>query len=158
MGAVRKQPPGQSPRRSTRVAVPASRHRWFWKYEARHHRLRPWPKFLGRVLVNLGLGLLVVGVSLVLGMWGYHALAGLSVVDSFLNSVMILSGMGPVDTLPTEGSKVFAGIYALYCGFAVLAVAGLIFSPLVHRLLHRFHADDDSPSVPPTIPGPVRKR
>ena len=157
-------PAGSDPRnrpgnaRAARNARPAGRHGWFWPSEARQHRLLPWPKFLGRVLVNLGLGLLVVGISLLIGMWGYHALAGLSAVDSFLNSAMILSGMGPVDALPNDAAKIFAGLYALYCGFAVLAVAGLIFAPLVHRLLHRFHADEESPSASPPGPTPARKR
>jgi len=60
---------------------------------------------------------------------------------------MILSGMGPVDTMRTDAGKLFAGFYALYSGLAVLATAGLIFAPLIHRLLHRFHADDsENPS------------
>jgi hypothetical protein len=29
----------------------------------------------------------------------------------------------------------------LYCGFAVLAIAGIIFAPIVHRFLHRFHLE-----------------
>jgi len=57
---------------------------------------------------------------------------------------MILGGMGPVDTMKTAGGKLFAGLYALYSGVLFLAVAGLVFSPLLHRLLHRFHVDAGS--------------
>ena len=128
------------------------------KFEHKAKGLATTREFASRVAFNAAAVAVILALSLGLGTFGYHEFEGFDIVDSFANAAMILSGMGPVDTLPTEGSKVFAGIYALYCGFAVLAVAGLIFSPLVHRLLHRFHADDDSPSVPPTIPGPVRKR
>jgi hypothetical protein len=63
-------------------------------------------------------------------------------MDSFVNASMILSGMGPLWSPRTDWGKLFAGLYALYSGLAVLAVAGLIFAPLIHRLLHRFHADE----------------
>ena len=56
---------------------------------------------------------------------------------------MILSGMGPLHQPLTVGGKLFAGIYALYSGLAVILIAGIIFGPLVHRFLHRFHLETD---------------
>jgi hypothetical protein len=41
----------------------------------------------------------------------------------------------------TAGGKIFAGLYALYSGLAVLIVAGIVFAPILHRLMHRFHWD-----------------
>jgi len=124
---------------------------WFLDYERRHHPVLPWPAFLRRVLVNLGLGLVVVGGSLAIGIWGYHYFEGLAVLDSFLNASMILSGMGPLWSPRTDGGKLFAGMYALYSGLAVLAIAGLVFAPLIHRFMHRFHAvDDDAVAVDST--------
>ncbi|MBP8081417.1 MAG: hypothetical protein KAY12_04600 [Arenimonas sp.] len=111
-------------------------------FEHRRHRVLPWPAFLRRMLISLALGTAVVGGSLAFGMIGYHHFEGLSAVDSFLNASMILSGMGPVDDMRTDAGKLFAGFYALYSGLAVLATAGLIFAPLIHRMLHRFHADE----------------
>jgi hypothetical protein len=29
----------------------------------------------------------------------------------------------------------------LYSGLAVLAIVGIMFAPVIHRFLHRFHAD-----------------
>ncbi len=141
-----------------RAGAPAGRTRkgWLQPYEQRRHKLLPWPAFIVRVLVNLGLGTMLIGGSLLVGMWGYHAFAGLSAIDSFLNSAMILSGMGPVAVMDTYQAKLFAGFYALYCGVTVLAAAGLIFAPLVHRLLHRFHADDDD-EVGVDTPAPTGK-
>jgi len=62
-------------------------------------------------------------------------------IDAFLNAAMIFGGMGPVDTIKPPGGKLFAGLYARYSGVLFLAVGGLVFSPLLHRLLHRFHVD-----------------
>ena len=128
---------------------------WFLDYERRHHPLLPWPAFLRRVLVNLGLGLVVVGGSLAIGIWGYHFFEGLAVLDSFLNASMILSGMGPLWSPRTDGGKLFAGLYALYSGLAVLAIAGLVFAPLIHRFMHRFHAVDDDTVA--DVPMPEKK-
>jgi hypothetical protein len=81
----------------------------------------------------------VVGVSLGLGMWGYGHYEHLRWRDSFLNAAMLLGGMGPVNPPQTDGGKVFAGLYALYAGLVFIVTAGLLFAPVVHRVLHRFH-------------------
>ncbi len=95
--------------------------------------------FLLRVFrYSFGAAALVTG-ALGIGMLGYHELEGLSWLDAFLNASMILGGMGPVNELKTEAGKLFAGLYALFSGLIFLVVAGLVFTPLVHRLLHRFH-------------------
>ena len=122
----------------------ASRRRGGWRapYERRGHALLPMPAFLRRVAFNLCLGVAFIAFSLALGMAGYTYFEGMGATESFLNASMILSGMGPAATLQTEHGKWFAGAYALYSGIAFLAVAGLVFAPLLHRLLHHFHADE----------------
>ena len=112
-------------------------------YEHISQPLLPLPQYLRRQLRSLGIGLALVLVSLLVGMAGYRGVVGLSWIDAFLNAAMILGGMGPVDKLTTEPGKIFAGVYALYSGIAVLAIAGVIAAPLVHRFLHRMHADPD---------------
>jgi hypothetical protein len=83
----------------------------------------------------------IIAVSLFIGMLGYHSFEGLSWIDAFLNAAMLLGGMGPVNSPVTNSGKLFAGIYALYCGLAVIFVAGVILAPVAHRVLHRFHVD-----------------
>ena len=63
-------------------------------------------------------------------------------MDAFVNAAMILSGMGPISTLQTDGGKIFAGCYALFSGLAFIAILGIIFAPAVHRFLHRLHLDE----------------
>jgi hypothetical protein len=107
--------------------------------------LAPPEVFARRLLASTAVGLALVIASLVVGMAGYHGYEGLPWIDAFLNAAMILSGMGPLMQPATTGGKLFAGIYALYSGLAVLVIAGVIFGPVVHRFLHRFHieAKDD---------------
>ncbi len=74
-------------------------------------------------------------------MVGYHVLERVSWLDAFLNASMLLGGMGPVTIPVTSGGKLFAGLYALYCGLAVILVAGVILAPVAHRILHTFHVE-----------------
>lgn len=99
------------------------------------------PRYLRRQLRSIAFGLVFVFVALAAGMIGYHNLVGLSWIDSYENAAMILSGMGPLVSPATFAGKLFAGSYALFSGIAVLAIAGVIAAPLVHRFLHRMHAD-----------------
>lgn len=89
----------------------------------------------GHVLVVLGLLVLSLGA----GMLGYMHFEHLAWRDAFLNAAMLLGGMGPVDPPKTDGGKLFAGLYALYAGLLFIVTAALLFTPIVHRLLHRFH-------------------
>jgi len=110
-------------------------------YERHNQPLLPRKEFYKRQGNHFLIVLAIIGGSLVIGMAGYHIFEGLSWVDAFLNSAMILGGMGPVNTLQTIAGKVFAGIYALYSGIVFLIVAGVLFAPAFHRMLHHFHLD-----------------
>ena len=92
-------------------------------------------RFLGHFLVAAAL----IAGSLGAGMVGYVAFEHLSWIDAFLNSAMLLGGMGPVDPPKTDAGKLFAGVYALYAGLVFIVTAALLFSPVLHRLLHRLH-------------------
>jgi hypothetical protein len=100
--------------------------------------------FARRLARNFGAASLLIGVSLLAGMAGYHWLEGMAWIDAFSNAAMILSGMGPLAPLQTWGGKLFAGLYALYSGLVLIVAAGIVFAPVVHRLLHRFHVETDA--------------
>ena len=108
-------------------------------YEARVHPLIPRERFARRVLLHFAAALAVLSLSLAMGMVGYEYFENLRWRDAFLNTAMLIGGMGPVDPPRTNGGKVFAGLYALYAGLVFLAAAGLVLAPILHRLLHRFH-------------------
>ncbi len=93
-------------------------------------------------LISAGfLSLAIFAFSLLVGIFGYHYLADLSWVDSFLNASMILGGMGPVDILKNDVSKIFAGCYSLFSGVAFLSSMAIFLTPILHRFLHKFHLD-----------------
>ncbi len=110
-------------------------------FEHRHEALLPRPEFQRRLLRHFCYGLILVAVCLGIGMIGYHVTEGLSWLDAFLNAAMILSGMGPVHELQSASGKLFAGCYALFSGVAFLAITAILFAPVIHRFLHKFHLD-----------------
>lgn len=110
-------------------------------YESHTSRLLSTRQFINRLVQHGVVVALLVSVSLIVGMIGYVWLARLSWIDAFLNASMLLGGMGPVDPLPTDGAKIFAGLYALYSGLVFIASAGILVAPVAHRVLHRLHMD-----------------
>ena len=119
------------------------------RLESLNQPLAPPAVFARRMARSLALAVGLIGLSLIVGMIGYHHLAGLSWVDAFVNAAMILGGMGPVAELKNNPSKVFAGVYALYSGLFLILIAGLVLAPALHRLLHRLHIDEQDEADKP---------
>lgn len=111
------------------------------KVDARRHPLPPVRVYRRRLLGSLGAAGLLLGISLAIGIAGYHFAGGLPWLDALVNASMILGGMGPVDPITRTAGKWFESAYALYSGVALLTSVGIIFGPALHRLLHRFHIE-----------------
>jgi hypothetical protein len=115
-------------------------------YEHRSQPLLPLRLFYQRVLRNLVIALSVLAVCLVIGTMGYHQWANaepkIGWLDAFHNASMILSGMGPVITINTNGGKIFSALYALFSGIVFVTNIGLILAPAIHRLFHRLHLQE----------------
>ena len=113
-------------------------------FERHHQKLLPRDKFLIRVIKYSLISIGLIIFSLIIGMIGYHTFEGLSWVDSFLNSAMLMGGMGPVSTMQTSAGKIFAGLYALYCGMVLLIAVAIFAAPIFHRFLHHFHLESEA--------------
>jgi hypothetical protein len=119
-------------------------------FEHRREPLLSRTAFLRRVLRHGAASGSLVVVSLAVGTLGYHALARMSWIDSFLNASMLLGGMGPVGEIETDAGKLFASFYALHAGLVFLVAGGIVLAPSLHRILHKLHleeADDEPPDV-----------
>jgi hypothetical protein len=113
----------------------------FERFEHYHEKLLPRRQFIRRVLKYALISVTLIVASLLAGMAGYHFFGGLPWVDAFLNAAMLMGGMGPVDTLHNDAGKIFAGIYALYCGLVLLIAVAIFAAPIFHRFLHHFHME-----------------
>jgi hypothetical protein len=112
-------------------------------YESRRQPLLAPPAFLRRLVSHLAAALVLLGGSVAMGMAGYMHFEKLSALDAFLETAMLLGGMGPIRAPVTDAGKLFAGWFALYAGVVFIATAALLLGPLAHRVLHRFHLDKD---------------
>jgi hypothetical protein len=110
-----------------------------FKYEPKTRPLASRRVFYKRLAAHAAVGAAVIAGSLVIGVLGYHGLAGMGWIDAILNASMILGGMGPIDALRDTPSKLFASAYALYSGCMLLISVGVLFAPVVHRIIHRLH-------------------
>ena len=117
----------------------------YLRFEKRHEPLASRTVYSQRLLRNGFMAIVVIVIALAVGMTGYMQLESRSFVDAFESSAMILSGMGPLGD-PKDYStagKAFEGVYAIICGLLFFAVAGLALMPVFHRILHRFHVDEN---------------
>jgi hypothetical protein len=108
-------------------------------YESKQQQPLSNAQFLRRLIIHLAVAMVLLMVSLVAGMAGYMSLEKLPSVDAFLNSAMLLGGMGPVNAPQTMEGKLFAGCYALYAGLVFIVTLALVLTPVVHRVIHLFH-------------------
>jgi hypothetical protein len=108
-------------------------------YEPRQQRPLKRRQFAIRLAWHLASALGLIALSLLIGIAGYMGFEHLALLDALLNSAMLLGGMGPVDAPLTAGGKIFASCYALYAGLVFIVTAALLFTPVLHRLMHRFH-------------------
>jgi hypothetical protein len=110
-------------------------------YESSHQPLLHRRHFLRRVTRHALVAAGLIAFSIALGMAGYMSLERLPWTDAFLETAMLLGGMGPIHAPATEAGKLFAGLFALYAGLVFIATAVILLGPVVHRLLHRFHLE-----------------
>ena len=115
-----------------------------FKYEHKSKPLLPKKKYYKRLINNILFALLFLLLSLSIGIGGYMYFGKLSFVDALLNASMILGGMGPVDILHSDSAKYFASFYALYSGVTLISSVGIIFSPIIHRMMHRLNLETDN--------------
>ena len=105
-------------------------------------QLAPRSRFLSRIGFVAMIALSLVGSTLLVGTLGYRYIAHLPWVVAFHQAALLLSGMGPVETKLESPGRIFESIYALFCGIVLLGSTGLLFAPIIHRLLHKFHVED----------------
>src|SRR5262245_4417178 len=110
-------------------------------FESKREKLVSRSRFWRRLALSLALSGAVIATGQAIGTLGYHVIAKLDWIDAFLEASMILTGMGPVAKLTTNGAKVFAAIFALFSGLIFLVAVTITVAPVLHRLLHKFHLD-----------------
>jgi hypothetical protein len=127
--------------------------------EAKTAKLLPWPAFRRRLVRHGIIAMIVLGASLAVGVAGFWWLGDQAPIDALENSAMLLGGMGPVGEIRSTAGKLFASFYALYAGMVFLGTATVLFAPIFHRILIKFHLEEqeqlgEKPGGQPSRPQP----
>jgi len=109
------------------------------RYEDKHVKPISNRRFFIRLMKHGGAVVALIALSLWAGIAGYQYYEHLQWRDAFLDASMLLGGEGPVHSPQTPAGKVFAGCYALYAGLVFIVSAGVLFVPVIHRILHHLH-------------------
>lgn len=112
-------------------------------YESKHHSLLPNRQFLRRILVHLLYAVAVMAITLLIGVVAHIVLEPVSWHDALLNSALIVGGIGPFIIPTTALGKLFFAVYGMFVGLVFVGTMGVILAPLVHRIIHKFHLDDE---------------
>jgi hypothetical protein len=111
------------------------------RFEQKHEPVVSRRRFATRMAKALALWCALTALGLAIGIAGYAAFEGMSLVDAYVNAAMILSGMGPLTPLHTTSGKIFAGSYAIFSGLVIVIATSFVLAPIFHRVLHRFHVE-----------------
>ena len=112
------------------------------RFEHRRQALLASRQFRQRVYRHLTVAVFYLLASLAFGTAGLHYAEGTDWLDGLLNSAMLLGGMGPT-TIPTSvAGKCFSAFFALYAGLVFVGTSVWMVAPVFHRILHKFHADE----------------
>ena len=113
-------------------------------YESRSDQIISRRRFVARILAHLLLALAFIVVSLSAGVLGYMWIeGGAHWHDVALNMAMIACGIGPTMLPDTVQGKIYLALYSAYISLVFVAVLGLVMAPILHRILHVFHLDED---------------
>ncbi len=113
------------------------------RFEKKFQPLAPRSRFILRLLYGIFWASMLVIITLIIGIVGLIDYEHMSLIDAFANSAMIMSGVGAITPIVSYGGKIFSGIFSIIGGLAFITIAAIIFSPIVHRLLHKFHINLD---------------
>ncbi len=97
--------------------------------------------FYLRVLRGLAFSSLLLVGTVLIGAVAFHYLEKFGWLDSILNCILIMTGVGTVGTASSAGGKVFTGLYSVMSTLIFFTILAIIFAPMLHRLLHRLHLD-----------------
>ncbi|MBV6274122.1 two pore domain potassium channel family protein [Alcaligenaceae bacterium CGII-47] len=112
-------------------------------YESKDQAILSTERFVRRMVLHVLYALLLIALTLLVGMAGHLWLEPPGWHDALLNTALIVGGIGPYILPETVAGKIFFSLYSIFVGLVFMATLGLTLAPVAHRLIHKFHLDDD---------------
>lgn len=112
-------------------------------YESKNQPLLPRRHFTHRLAIHVMYALLVLAATVSIGVAAHIWLEPVNWHDAVLNTALIVGGIGPYIVPETAMGKLFFAGYSMFVGLVFVATLGIILAPLAHRILHKFHLEED---------------
>lgn len=112
-------------------------------YEKKNEELLSRKEFILRFVWHLLAACLIIAVTLVIGALGHIYFENIPFHDAFLNTALIVGGIGTTFMPESIAGKVFFAAYGIFVGLIFAAVIGVSLAPVIHRIVHRMHLDDE---------------
>ncbi|MEJ6655884.1 MAG: hypothetical protein QNL70_07745 [Pseudomonas sp.] len=112
-------------------------------YESKTQPLTTSKAFRMRMYLHVLLALLLILVMLLAGTVGHVYFDDMEPSRALVASLTLSSGLG-LSILPSSLSgQLFASIYGVFSNYVFIATCTIVLAPLVHRVFHKFHLDED---------------
>lgn len=112
-------------------------------YESKNEPMLSRREFALRFVRHIGLAFLLIVMALTIGTLGHLWFEPARWHDALLNVSFMLAGLGPFLLPQTLSGKVFFALYSVMVGLVFVALLGVLMAPILHRIIHKFHLDDD---------------
>ncbi len=112
-------------------------------YESKHHPPISTAAFVIRCMWHVLAACLLCLLTLFFGTLGHMFFEDMSFHDALLNSSMIMGGLGTTIHPASYGGKIFFAFYGLFVGVLFAALIGVIAAPMIHRIVHKMHLDEE---------------
>ncbi|MGF7537246.1 two pore domain potassium channel family protein [Providencia rettgeri] len=113
-------------------------------FESKNMPLISFSAFLKRMLLHFSYAFALIIITLLIGIVGHIAFdSSINWYDAIFNSAFIANGIGPYIVPQSISGKIFFVFYGIFTSLVFMTTLGLIFAPIAHRMLHKFHLDDE---------------
>ncbi|WP_025155113.1 hypothetical protein [Morganella morganii] len=112
-------------------------------YESKNMPLITFTTFLKRILLHVSYAFFLIIITLLIGIVGHITFdSSINWHDALLNSAFIANGIGPYIVPQNIPGKIFFAFYGVFTSLVFMTTLGLVLAPIAHRILHRFHLDE----------------
>lgn len=112
-------------------------------YESKNDPLIPVHHFARRMVIHVLYALLVLVITVLIGFAAHLWLESISWHEAILNTALIVGGIGPYIVPETATGKLFFALYSMFVGLVFVGTIGIILAPIAHRIIHKFHLDEE---------------
>lgn len=112
-------------------------------YENKNQKLISRQAFIKRVAWHVLAAVLMIGGTLTIGVLGHIFFEEIDVHSAFLNTALIMGGIGTTVMPASVAGKLFFSFFGMFVGLLFAAVVGVVMAPVIHRIVHHMHLDDD---------------